>query len=152
MKKVFLIYIALIIGVSQGFASLLFISLPPKKSDSLAMDEPVKSEQIVEISARTIKNNNYFKLLMKNEDKSSAYSLVRVYENGEFESVGIRFGHVNTIDQPIWYSFVDREVPNKDFTYTLLRISEETVVMKKWTYCKDSKEICEVPYELLANE
>lgn len=119
-------------------------------SDTLVQSEDEYIEEVVSLTGKVSNNLVYFKLLIKNEDKSSIYSMVREFENGKFESVGIQYGVMNKIDTRLMYTFVDRNVPNEDFTYTLYRISDESEMMKRWDYCSKSGQLCEIPKELIA--
>ncbi len=151
MIKAFLIYLTLIVGVSQAFASIFFMSVPVVSNNDLILENDSSlTEKIIEISARSISDRNYFKILIQNEEESSVYSLVREYANGEFESVDLKFGHKNNINQPIWYSIVDKDVPCRDFKYTLYRITATAQVLKQWDYNSETNELCEVPEDVIA--
>ncbi len=151
MKKVFLLYLILIVGTSQGFSSLLFVG-NDQAPDSVKAEAVPENEldKIVSIKARYFENRIFFNLLVLNETKNSVYSLVREFENGSFESVDVRNGYMNQINTPLLYSFVDKEIPNVDFTYALYRISKESVVLQKWKYCYEDNQLCPLIEETVA--
>ncbi len=110
---------------------LISVSLTAGNMDSLKKE--TKRDIQVELSARVIEGNVYFKLLMLNESKPGFYSLVKEYADGTFESVGLKEIGVNTINQPLMYCFVDKSksIPVK---YTLSRISHEVETLKTWDF------------------
>jgi hypothetical protein len=105
------------------------LSLTAGNMDSLKLE--TKRDVQVELSARVIEGEVYFKLLMLNESKPGFYSLVKEYADGTFESVGLKEIGVNTINQPLMYCFVDKSksIPVK---YKLSRISNEVETLKTW--------------------
>ncbi|MEJ6524623.1 MAG: hypothetical protein QNL65_10660 [Opitutales bacterium] len=139
MKKLILIQFILFLGTTQVFSTELNTNEVKNPYDHGKLEI---AEKQVSVDARIIKDQVYFRLVMLNEEKESAYSLVREYENGIFESVELNFGHKNEINLPLLYCFVDEEIPTVDFTYTLYRISDETKIIQKWKYCANEKEIC----------
>ena len=147
MKKVILIQFVLFLGTTQVFSTELITNEVKNPYDH---GKVAIAEKQVSLDARIIKDQVYFRLVMLNEEKESAYSLVREYENGTIESVEVRFGHKNEINSPLLYCFVDEEIPTVDFTYTLYRISDETKIVQKWNYCAKEKEICSMEHLELA--
>lgn len=117
-----------------------FLGNPPE----LELDKQIS------ISGKCAENVAYFKLLMLNESKDGVYSMVKEFDDGTKVSVGTRLINANTIDSPLMYSFVDRDLPEEDANYILYRITDETVVVKSWKYCSDEKELC--INGLIANE
>ncbi len=95
-----------------------------------------KRDVLVHASARVFGGSVYFNLSMLNESKPGVYSLVKVFNDNSFESVGIKEITVNQINQPLGYSFVDRCTGKAPASYKLIRISFETEVVKTW-YCSD---------------
>jgi len=94
---------------------------------------------MVDMSARVHTGTVYFNLSMLNESKPGVYSLVKQFEDGSFVSVGIKEIGVNTINQPILYSFKDAPLETKPHSYLLVRISNDSEVVGKWycSYCPD---------------
>ena len=119
-------------------------------TDSLVQNGNENTEEVVSITGKSKQNVVYFKLLIKNENKASFYSMVREFSNGDFESVQIQNGVENNINTPIMYTFRDCTTPVENCTYTLYRISDGSEVMKKWSYNYDSGELSELPNELVA--
>ncbi len=147
MKKLILIQFVLFLVTTQVFSAEL-ISIEVKSPYDHEKEKIV--EKKVSVDARLINDRIYFRLVMLNEEKESAYSLVREFKNGTIESVELRFGHKNEINSPLLYCFVDEEIPTVDFTYTLYRISDETKIIQKWNYCANEKEICSIEHLELA--
>jgi hypothetical protein len=147
MKKLILIQFVLFLGTTQVFSAELITNEGKNPYDH---GKVIIVEKQVSVDARLINDRVYFRLVMLNEEKKSAYSLVREYENGTFESVEVRFGHKNEINLPLLYCFVDEEIPTVDFTYTLYRISDETKIVQRWNYCANEKEICSLEHLQLA--
>jgi hypothetical protein len=108
-------------------------------------EDSLKKEQnrdvLVELSAKVYGGNVYFKLLMLNESKPGIYSLTREYADGSIESVGIKSIAVNTINQPIWYSFVDKS-ETRPVSYRLVRVSNEVEVVSIWHCSEIENGIC----------
>lgn len=149
-KKVHLLFALLVlIAVPQVYA-VTDPTTPVNSSDSTEIPRSESAEEIVSITGKSRSELVYFKLLIKNESKASVFSMVREYPNGEFESVEVKFGVVNRINTPILYTFLDRDVPDRDFTYVLYRITDTSEVLKKWDYCSNEKELCEHPSEMIA--
>lgn len=138
--------------------AFLFVSLPALFAASNLTDpvndlgnpNSVKRDSMVGLSCQMVNNVVYFKLKMFNESKDGFYSMVREFSDGSFESVDIRQMNANTINLPILYCFVDREIPSVDFTYVLRRMSDEITEVSRWDYCSTNKEIC--PVESIDNQ
>ena len=95
MKKLILIQFILFLGTTQVFSTELNTNEVKNPYDHGKLEI---AEKQVSVDARIIKDQVYFRLVMLNEEKESAYSLVREYENGIFESVELNFGHKNEIN------------------------------------------------------
>jgi len=98
--------------------------------DSLAIERDVQKS----LTAKVVENNIYFNLEMLNESKPGMYSLVKTFPDGTFESVGLKDIAVNTINQPLLYSFVDNKKPNSIVTYSLIRVSLNVETVECWQY------------------
>lgn len=95
-----------------------------------------------DLTARVVEDKIYFNLSMLNESKPGVYSLVKTFSDGTFESVGIKDIAVNTINQPLLYSFVDDNKSDENVSYDLIRISLEVETVESWQYCPIEDRIC----------
>lgn len=139
MKNAILIFALLFTSSTQLFAGSSSIS----PFDSVEVQFDLKRDSMVDLSYRVIDRTVYFKLKMMNESKNGFYSMVREFKDGSFESVDIRQMVANEINQPIMYCFVDNAIPVVDFTYVLVRISDSTEEISRWSYCAETGQICE---------
>lgn len=145
-------YLVFILQIPQVIASnsQREIYFPYESSVIDAGKVLIKGEKIVGVKTRVLEGRVYFNLTMLNEEKESVYSLVRQFEDGSFTSVDLRFGVKNSINTPLLYCFVDKEVPKIDFIYCLYRISDKTTTIQKWHYCASDKELCPFTPDMLA--
>jgi hypothetical protein len=97
---------------------------------------------LVSVSAQVHDGGVYFNLSMINESKPGVYSLVRIHNDGTFHSVGMKEIAVNNINKPILYSFADKSVEDTSVSYKLVRISDETEVVKTWNCSEVANSIC----------
>jgi basic membrane lipoprotein Med (substrate-binding protein (PBP1-ABC) superfamily) len=97
---------------------------------------------LVDLTAKVHEGNIYFNLSMVNESKPGVYSMVKMYKDGSFESLGMKEIAVNTINKPILYSFTDKSVGDASVTYKLVRISSETEIVKTWNCSEVANSIC----------
>jgi hypothetical protein len=97
---------------------------------------------LVDLTAKVHAGNVYFNLSMINESKPGVYSLVKVYNDGSLESVGMKEIAVNNINKPILYSFADKDVNETSVAYKLIRISTNTEVVKTWKCSEVENSIC----------
>ena len=95
------------------------------------------------ISAKVVGDKIYFNLTMLNESVPGVYSLVKTFQDGTSESVGIKEVAVNTIGQPLLYSFVDENKSDELVSYDLIRISLEAETVETWQYCPKEDRICD---------
>lgn len=147
MKTALLIFALFV----TGSPSLLAGSNSVSPVDPVNVESGIKRDSLVDVSYRMIDSAVYFKLLMMNDSKDGYYSMIRVFDDGRFESVDIRQMIANEINQPILYCFVDKALPLVDFTYILLRIADNTEEIKRWSYCAETGNICDEPtLDLLA--
>jgi len=94
------------------------------------------------LTAKVIGDKIYFKLTMLNESKPGMYSLVKTYADGTFESIGIKDIAVNTINQPLLYSFVEENKSDVNVSYDLIRISFNVEPVESWQYCPLQDKVC----------
>ncbi len=123
------------------FAILLF-SMTMRAGEKDTLNVEVERDIQVDLSVRVIEGNVYFKLLMLNESKSGFYSLVKENVDGTMESVGVKEIGVNTINQPLMYCFVDKNVTSL-VSYRLVRISQEVESVKTWNCNEIGTGICQ---------
>jgi hypothetical protein len=137
MKNALIIFALLFTSSTPLFAGSSF------PSDSVDVQFNLKRDSMVDLTYRLIDRSVYFKLKMLNESQNGFYSMVREFNDGSFESVDIRQMVANEINQPIMYCFVDKAIPVVNFTYVLMRISNETEEVSRWSYCAETGQICE---------
>lgn len=101
-----------------------------------------KKEVITKLSAIEAEGNIYFNLAIKNETEDGYYLLIRKHQDGTFKSIGTKKTHPNQLNQPILYSFTDKDVPVQDVAYDLIRINfDNNPVIAAWQYNKDVSSI-----------
>jgi hypothetical protein len=120
-------------------ALIISVSICTGQKDSL--NSEIQRDIQIELSARVIEGQVYFKLLMLNESQPGFYSVVKEYADGTFESVEMREIAVNTINQPLMYCFVDKP-KSLPAQYKLLRISNEVEYIKTWLWSELGNGIC----------
>lgn len=109
---------------------------------SLFGQKDSKQEEIIRLTATKGAGKIYFNLSIKNERQSDTYSLIRKYPDGSVESVALKDAYPNELDQPILYSFVDRNVPEKDLDYELIKIGvRDSRKLAVWHYQASNKEL-----------
>jgi len=131
---------------TASFLAILFLCFSTAfaaKEDNILDGPPqLERDKQIGLSGRVVQDAAYFKLIMLNESKDGIYTLIKEYENGEKETLGMRHINANTIDSPLMYSFVERELPEEDVSYVLYRVTDETVVVRTWKYCSDEAAFC----------
>lgn len=134
MKKIFFV-LALLIGSTLGLYA----------QDASAS---VERDQMVSLDGTYRNGVVFFKLLMKNETGNGFYSMVKYHANGEYTSVGVRSITANTIDQPLLYSFTDKDINREEVTYVLVRITDKKEEVGRWKFFPAEGTLC--PDEVLA--
>lgn len=133
MKTIALFFAVAVLGLSTAFTD----------NTNTTIDEPIEIDKQVSLTGKYMNDVVYFKLLMLNESKDGVYSMVKKFKDGTMESIGIRYFHANSINVPLMYSFMDKDLSKVDVTYELYRISDESQLVQSWNYCADQKTLCE---------
>lgn len=108
--------------------------------DSVETD--LERDVMVSLTGEVYNGNVYFNLLMLNESKPGVYSLVKQCADGTLESIGMKDIGVNTINEPLLYSFVDKSTDTAPVSYRLIRISFEVETIMVWNCGKTDQGIC----------
>ena len=117
------------------FTAFVSLTALAGNNDTLKTDSP-KRDILESVTARVYDNSVYFNLVITNESKPGFYSLVKVFDDETTESVEIKNIFVNILNQPLLYSFKDKNLSNKPVTYMLIRISFDTEIVQTWK-CND---------------
>ncbi len=108
---------------------------------AVSQDGDHKKETIVEnsgnmeLNARVFEGNVYFNVKFTNEKHDGFYSLVRIDENEEVSSIGVKEATPNNLNLPLLYSFSDQDVPSENVSYQLILITiEGSELIGAWNY------------------
>lgn len=137
--------------------TILFLSVPMFSFAHNGEPEDGKEinsrDQQVELTWAVAEDRLYFKLNMLNESKDGFYALVKLDQtNGEFESIDITQMTANTINKPIMYSLVDKNIPDEDAVYVLYRVTDDKEEVQSWRYCSQERSLCPWEASLAVNE
>ncbi len=141
MKFVILTLALFTLGTTQAASSihtnyLLDIAPPVAEKDMVMSKE-----------AHTSLNQVQFDIVVLNESSNVIYGLKREYADGRFETAVYckATPSLEGEDPFVSHEIQDKNVPEEDFTYVLVRIHTDTRAFKvigRWNYCHDLKEIC----------